>query len=350
MKNNVLTDNRTATIKLFIILSVLLPVTIVFATGFGAVGIPFEGTVRIILSKWGVIEAKDIDEGFIAIIYHVRFPRVLVAALVGAALSVSGAVMQGMFRNPMADPGILGVSSGAGLGAVIAVSTGLVSAGIFYLPVLAVVGASASAFLIYRLSVRGGKIPVMNLLLSGIAVSMFLGAVTTLILSWSSSDRVKQFLFWTSGSLNDSRWEDLYISFVPILVCTLLLFMFSRDLNVLLLGEEEAHSVGLDPVRARKYLLALSSANAAFAVCICGGISFVGLIVPHIIRLIAGPDHKKLLPASALGGAVFLVACDLLSRLLSNTFSIGVGIITSMIGAPYFLYLLYRNRKEGGAF
>jgi iron complex transport system permease protein len=357
----------------------ILAAAAVLAAGAGSVAVPFVQTLKIlvknvgsaiiavvrpVLSQVPVLEnlvpvlensgllCQDVvfDPGYEQIIFFVRLPRVLLAVLTGAALSLSGAVMQGLFRNPMADPGILGVSSGAGLGAVIAIGTGLAARAIFFLPICASIGSLAASFLIFALSVRKGKIPVMNLILSGIAVSMFLSAVTTVLLSFISGDQVKQYIFWTVGNLNRSRWESIKLVIIPLILCTTALLGLAKELNIMLLGEEEAQSVGLNPVRIRKLMLVLASVNTAVCVAVTGTISFVGLIVPHIMRLIVGPDHRVLLPSSVLGGAVFLVLCDLVGRVVLIPEEISVGIVTSLLGAPYFLFLLNRTKRGEGVF
>ncbi len=337
-------------IKLKIALPVMaacLVCLIIAATAIGSVGVPLGMTGKIILKNLLKLDIQ-VPENLEHIIYYVRFPRVLLAVIVGSALAVSGGVMQGMFRNPMADPGIIGISSGASLGAVIAIGLGLVSGSMFFLPLFASIGSLSAAFIIYMLSMRKGKIPLMNLILTGIAVSMLLNAVITLVLSLVSGDRVKQFFFWTLGSLSTARWEDIQIVFVPASAGVIILNLFARDLNIMMLGEEEAHSLGLNPSSYRKLLLLFSSLTTAAAVCVSGTISFVGLIVPHIVRLATGPDHRILLPVSAFGGAIFLVVCDLIGRVAPIPGGIGAGIITSLLGAPYFLFLLNRRRKTGG--
>ena len=332
------------------VMLLLLAVIVVIATALGSVPVPFMQTVRIILKNWGIGTDGSFSGGQESIIYFVRFPRVIVAMLVGAALSTSGAVMQGMFRNPMADPGIIGVSSGAGLGAVIAIVFGLSARNMFMLPLFASTGSIAAAFLIFLLSRKGGRVQSLTLILAGIAVSTLLGAITNIFLTMAYDYQVREFMFWVLGDLYNRQWEHAGLIFIPVIVCILILFTFSRDLNILMLGEEEAQSVGLNPSRTRIILLFLVCVTTASAVCVSGIIGFVGLIVPHILRLIAGPDHRILLPASAIGGAVFLVSCDLVSRLLIMPGEIRVGIITSLLGAPYFLYLLHKNRREGGVF
>ncbi|MEG6612445.1 iron ABC transporter permease [Pseudoclostridium thermosuccinogenes] len=334
--------------KKFIIAMLLaLMAVVVFATAVGAVYVPFAQTVKIILKNFGLIKNVEFQSGQESIIFYIRFPRVLVAVMVGAALATSGAVMQGIFRNPMADPGTLGVSSGASLGAVVAIALGLTTRSLYVMPVFAAAGALTVAFVIFVLSLRSGKISPLTLILSGIAVSMFVNAITSVVLSFARSDQIKEYIFWTTGGLGSRRWEHLAIGIGPILVCGALLFLFSRELNVLMLGEEEAYALGLDPSKARKIMLFLSSITTAAAVSVSGNISFVGLIVPHIMRLIVGPDHRALLPASAVGGALFLVLCDVVARTVIQPEEIGVGIITSLLGAPYFLSLLIKTRKEG---
>jgi iron complex transport system permease protein len=365
--------------KILPVMLLILGAVLIMASGAGSVKVPFLQTLKIIVKNiWAVIIAviepvmarvpflknagtalrnsgllfqnAVFEEGHEQIIYLIRLPRVLMAVVTGAALSTSGAVMQCLFRNPMADPGILGVSSGAGLGAVIAIGTGLTAYSIYFLPLFASIGSLSAAFLIFALSVRKGKVPVMNLILSGIAVSMFLSAVTTVLLSFISGDQVKQYIFWTVGNLNRSRWESLGLVILPVLICTTVLLLLAKELNVMLLGEEEAQSVGLNPASTRKLMLIISSVNTAVCVAVTGTISFVGLIVPHIMRIIVGPDHRVLLPASVVGGAIFLVLCDLVGRVVLIPEEISAGIITSLVGAPYFLFLLNRTKRGEGFF
>nr|WP_242855799.1 iron ABC transporter permease [Ruminiclostridium josui] len=242
----------------------------------------------------------------------------------------------------------MGISSGSGLGAVLAIKLGLTAVSMYFMPMFAFTGAFVAIFVIYILSYKKGKVPVLTLMLSGIAVSTFIGAITNIILTLSYDYQVKEFLFWSTGGLDGRRWEHVQLVVVPIILSVTLMFVFSRDLNVLMLGEEEAKSVGLSSGKIRTVLLVLVSIATASAVCVSGAISFVGLIVPHIMRLLVGPNYKKLLPASSIGGAIFLVACDLVARVVVVPYEIGVGIITALVGAPYFLYLLLRSKKEGG--
>jgi len=326
----------------------LLAVLIVVGTSLGSVSVPLGDTATILLSKLG-LRVGAIDPKWDSIIFLVRLPRVLGAALIGAALAVSGAVMQGLLRNPMADPGIIGVSAGAGFGAVSAIAFGLTVQGPWFLPLFASVGSLAATGVIFLLSIRRGDMGLFTLLLAGLAVGTFFAAGTSLVLTFASRDNVAQFIFWAMGNLSGIRWESLGLVIVPIALGLALLLLFGRELNVLLLGEEEARSVGLNVFAVRVGLLVLVSVTTASAVCISGPIGFIGLIVPHVLRLLLGPDHRLLLPASALGGACFLVACDLVARLALPSQEVNVGIVTALLGAPYFLFVLRRSeRRETG--
>lgn len=328
-------------------LAVGLAVMVVVATAVGSVTVPLADTVAVILQNLG-LPAGPVDPKDNAIIFLIRLPRVLGAALVGAALATAGAALQSLLRNPMADPGLLGVSSGAGFGAVLSIGLGWASQGLWFTPLLAVAGALTASSVILVLSFRGTKKTVFTLILAGLAVSTFFGAGTSLVLSLVSHDNVAQFLFWAMGTLTEVRWETLALVAGPVVLGIAGLLVFGRDLNVLLMGEDEARSVGVDVTRTRLVLLVLVSVTTAGAVATSGPVGFVGLMVPPLLRLVLGPDNRLLLPASALGGALFLVACDLVSRMLGGPREINVGIVTALLGAPYFLFLLVRSGKKEG--
>lgn len=330
-----------------LILFIIFLIGIIAAISLGSVHLPFGDVCKLFLYTCGLDFNCSFAPGEKAIFFLIRLPRVLVGALVGGALGVSGAIMQGMFRNPMADPSVLGVSSGASLGAVIAIVLGLSTKNLYYLPALASLGALLASALVFFLASRKGKIPTLTLILSGIAVSTFIAAFTSLILSFAYEYQLKEFLFWTMGGLDDRRWEHVDLIFLPLVIGITLLLFFSQELNILLLGEEEAQALGVNPAKVRVKLLVFSSVTTALAVSVTGTIGFVGLIVPHIMRLLVGSEHRVLLPASVLGGSIFLVFCDLLARQICPLGEIRVGIVTAMIGAPYFIYLLSKAKKEG---
>ncbi|ELZ91459.1 corrinoid ABC transporter permease [Haloferax mucosum ATCC BAA-1512] len=273
------------------------------------------------------------------IVLSVRLPRILLAALVGFALATAGTVMQGFFRNPMADPSIVGVSSGAAVGAVATIVLSLSVP--FGLEGAAFVTAVVTAFVVYLIATEDGRTPVATLLLAGVAVQTFLGAVISFLLL-QSGESLRQVVFWLMGHLSGATWDEVGMLALVLPLPFLLVLVHARDLNVLLLGEGDAHALGIEVERTKKLLLATASIITAAAVAVSGVIGFVGLVVPHMLRLLVGPDHRVLLPASALAGASFLVATDTIAR--SGAAEIPVGVVTAAVGAPFFLYLL-RTRE-----
>ena len=347
-------------------LLVALLATIAGAATVGPVSIPYSTVAKALLNATPVpvgvtvrgglgLELAnpfsfDVAQTQQLIVVGVRAPRIVLAAVVGFALAAAGTVMQGFFRNPMADPSIVGVSSGAALGAVAAITApGLVVAvtGPLGVPkgvgiqTAAFVGAIVAAFLVYAIATEGGRTPVATLLLAGVAVQTFLGAVVSFLLL-NAGESIRRALFWLMGHLKGAAWPDVWSSLVLVAIPFALLLVYARDLNVMLLGEEDAQSLGVEVERTKRILLALASLATAAGVAVAGIIGFVGLIVPHVMRLLVGPDHRILLPTSALAGASFLVATDTLAR--SGSAEVPVGIVTAALGAPFFLYLL-RQRE-----
>ena len=280
-----------------------------------------------------------------AVLFHIRLPRTLVGLMVGAGLGISGAVLQGIFSNPLADPGIIGVSSGASVGAVLAIALGVTAVSVLSLPAFAFCGSMLAVGLTVSLSMRHGRIPIMTLLLSGVVVGMFLAACTAAILTVMNEQKMQQYLFWTIGGLDYRRWDHVLLGIAPIGISACIMTLLARHLNLLAFGEVEARAAGMPVTAFRLLFLALASLTTAAGVCISGNIGFVGLVVPHMMRLLVGPDHRRLLPASLLAGGAFLVLCDSLGRLLLSGLEIRVGIMTAFIGTPYFLYLLRRHMK-----
>ncbi|MEX0762882.1 MAG: iron chelate uptake ABC transporter family permease subunit [Dehalococcoidia bacterium] len=285
-----------------------------------------------------------------AIIGNIRLPRIALALSVGAALGVSGAVMQGLFRNPMADPGIIGVSTGGSLGAVIAIATGAAAASLAALPAFAFVGAMGALLLVYAIANAGGRFSMATLLLAGVAVSAFLGAIVSAIILFTNDQQAqREMIFWLAGGLDSSRWADVRVALPVIAAGVLIALVFTRDLNLLLVGEDEARALGVRVDLVRNLLLVCASLVTGAAVAFSGTIAFVGLVVPHTLRLFVGADHRVLLPLSALGGAAFLLAADTAARLLISPAELRVGIITAFFGAPFFLFLLMRNKSRAGS-
>lgn len=277
------------------------------------------------------------------VVWNLRLPRLLLGLGTGAALAASGAALQGIFGNPLADPGILGVSGGASLGAVILLLTGLPARQYLFLPLGAFAGAALASLLVGILGRSENDREQVRLLLAGVAVSLFCGALTAGLLSFAPDAIMRQYFFWTLGNLGVGTWQQAAVLLPLLLVVLLVLCLWGRPLNLLSLGEEQALALGLDAPRWRKQVLGWVSLLMGLAVCAGGNIGFVGLIIPHMLRLLTGPDHRSLLPLSALGGALFLVLCDSLGRALLPGGEIRVGIVTALFGAPYFLWLLRRR-------
>jgi iron complex transport system permease protein len=273
-----------------------------------------------------------------AIVQEIRLPRIALGAVVGFSLGTSGAVMQGFFRNPMADPSIIGVSSGAAVGAVATIAFPVALP--FGLQTAAFVGAVLAAFGVYLLATENGRTPVATLLLSGLALQTFLGAVVSYMLL-HTGEGLEEAILWLMGHLRYSRWGHVEATLPLALVFFTVLLVYARDLNVLLLGESEAQALGIEVERTKQLLLVTSALLTAGAVAVAGIIGFVGLIIPHIMRLLVGPDHRVLVPTSALAGATFLVLADTLAR--SGPAEVPVGIVTAAVGAPFFLFLLRRR-------
>ncbi len=284
-----------------------------------------------------------------AIVFEIRLPRIILGALVGGALGVSGAAMQGLFRNPMADPYIVGVSPGAALGAVVAIATGVSAgfAGLSAVPIAAFLGGMGAAASVVALARRGGRFPVTDLLLVGLAVGAFAAAVYSFIILTLNPNKVSSVLFWLLGSLAPADWSRVVAALPYLVVATFGLLLLSRELDVFSLGEEQAGYLGIRVERLKLLAVAFAALAAAAAVAVSGVIGFVGLIVPHVARLFAGPRHVLLLPVSGLWGAAFLMLADDAARTILSAEEIPVGIITALCGAPFFLYLLNRSRKRG---
>jgi len=286
----------------------------------------------------------DLPEYYASVFWDVRIPRILLAGLVGAALACAGTAMQAVFRNPMADPFIVGVSSGAAVGAASAGLIGLtVAVGAFTAPVLAFAFALVTVLVVYRMGSVGGRIHVDTLLLSGVAVASFLGAVVSFLIYFARED-YHQLIPWLLGSMAVARWSYVWILILPVAIGCFVVFMYGRELNALLLGEETAHNLGANPESLKRVMLTVAALLAAGAVAFTGIIGFVGLIVPHMMRMVVGANHRVLVPAATLFGASFLIWADAISRTIIPAQELPVGIITALCGGPFFLYLLHRSK------
>lgn len=345
--------SRLGAVMLYIVLCIAVPTVILIAVSFGSVAIPLSTIIKIFLNLTGLFHfSQQWDPSTEIIILDVRLPGVVGAALVGAALAVAGVLFQGLLRNPLADPYLLGTSSGAALGATVAfvLPFDTVFGSFFPLtPALAFVGALATVLLVYLLASSDGRTPVVTLLLAGVVVNAVLVACQTLILNlWPSTDfgRVMGLFNWLAGGVVVENWSSLFLIAGIVLVGLLAAFWLSRTLDVFALGEDGAAYLGVRVDRARFLIVITASLLTAAAVSISGLIGFVGLVTPHVLRLLLGPGHRKLIPAAALVGAIFLMLADLLARTLIAPSVLPVGIFTALIGAPFFLVLLRNSKRD----
>ncbi len=352
--------------RLVIVCSVLLVLlfsAMVFAASTGPTAIPAGDVADSLLNYIGLDRSVNVNGATYRIVTVVRLPGLMVAALVGSALACAGVTMQGLFRNPLADPGIIGVSAGASFGVVLAITqlatlgdmwlltNGPLGNALWRIPAAAFMGAIIAALVVYTLSLQRGRTNLAALLLAGIALNSVMGAITSVLLLRSADfNSMRAVLSWLVGSLEGRGWDYFHVAKWPILFSMLLIQLYSRDLNLIVIGEESAQSLGVNVPRTRLVLLALSSLMTASAVSIAGAIGFVGLIVPHMLRLVIGPDHRVLLPASMIGGAAFLVFADALARSVIAPELLPVGTITALVGGPFFMFLLWRNRRAIAVF
>ncbi|WP_406244111.1 FecCD family ABC transporter permease [Tissierella carlieri] len=316
----------------------------------GTANISSIDTFRIVGSKLPIIkkyiDVSDIEKSHQTIIWSIRLPRVLLGILVGASLSMAGTAFQGIFKNPMADPYVIGISSGAALGASIAIILGVNIAfiNISTISIFAFIGALGAVFTVYNIARIKNKVPVTTLLLAGIAIGQFLTAIMSFLMVIYSKDMAK-IIYWTLGSLAGKGWEPLIKISIPVIISMIFINFFARDLNIMLTGEESAQSLGVDVEKTKIYILILGTFMVSMVVSIAGIIGFVGLIIPHIVRIILGPDNRIILPASAFVGGIFMVSADTIARTIISPVEIPVGIITALFGGPFFLYLLRKSKR-----
>ncbi len=330
------------------ILLVLLVAAVIISASLGAVTVPIPLVAKATINHLpvlGDIFHYSVPEDVDMIVWQLHIPRMLLAALVGLSLAIAGAALQGLLLNPLADPYMIGVSSGAAVGAGIGVILGLQGWMMgFGIPLLAFVFAMISVSVVYLLAMRAGKVSVLSFLLAGVVVGAFMWAVLTFLMTFSS-ENLETIVFWTMGSFAGSDpWGRVLVILPFAFVGSFALYAFARDLNLFALGEESARHLGVETESLKRKLIAATALLTAAAVSVSGTIGFVGLMVPHITRRIVGPDHRILIPCSALLGALLMIAADTVARTVMAPGEIPVGIITALLGAPFFMYLL---RKTG---
>jgi iron complex transport system permease protein len=345
-----LIKEKTGYRRYFCLGILFLLIIIILAANFGIADISFKQTALIMMSRIPILNKftslKGIKDTSELIILQLRLPRVILASLVGAGLSVVGTSFQGIFKNPMADPYVLGISSGAALGASLTIVFGVEISllGMSLITVTAFIGAVVTTLVVYNIARVGSKIPNITLLLAGVATNYLLSALISLIMIFNR-EQIEKIIMWTMGSLSTASWNQVLILTIIVLPSISVLYFFHRDLNIMLLGEDSARNLGVEVEKVKKIILLISTIMIAAVVSFSGIIGFVGLIIPHTIRLVFGSNHKVVIPFSAIGGAIFLIICDTIARSLITS-EIPVGIVTSLFGVPFFLYLLYKTKKK----
>jgi iron complex transport system permease protein len=330
------------------LLTVAGAVAAVVAAGRGAYSVPPGEVVAAVLRRIGLLGGHAADPVADQVLWEIRFPRVCLGLLVGASLGAAGAAMQGSFSNPLAEPGLVGVSSGAVLGAAVQIVLGVHVLGTWTITAFAFAGGLVTVLLVYTASRDRGRTEVVTLVLTGIAVNAFTGAVIGLVTYFSDDAELRSITFWNLGSMAAATWSKVAVV-APVAALGLVVAMgCARRLDLLSLGEREARHLGVDVERLRIVLLTTVALLAAASVAVSGVVLFVGLVVPHLVRMVAGPGHRVLLPGSALGGALILVLADLASRTVAAPAEIPLGVLTSLVGSPFFFWLLRRTRAGQG--
>ena len=333
-------------------LLVSLPFAVIFGLNSGAVDIPIETIIDLGFEVFQSSGKDTVTQQVKTILFDIRLPRICLAILIGAILAISGAVMQGLFRNPLAAPSLIGVSSGASVGAsVVIVLAGAwlqsnTALGLSLVAVGAFIGSFLVTVLVYRLSTSALGTSVTTMLLAGIAVSALAGAVSGLLSYYADNEMLRQISIWQMGNLSTANWQRVLVLAVVAILVLSLFPRESKSLNALLLGESEARHLGIDVQQVKRKLILLTTLGIGTAVAIGGMIGFVGLIVPHIVRLLIGPDHRWLLPVSALAGGVLLLLADTIARIIIAPTELPTGILTAILGAPFFIMLLVQQRRE----
>lgn len=331
------------------VLAILLVASVLVAVAAGSVGISPLTTVRLVAWKFGLADRPYVPVSTEVILFQLRLPRVILAVIVGLALAIAGTLFQGLFRNPLADPAIVGVSSGAALGAIaVIVAGGGALFGGLGVSLAAFVGGMVTATFVYRLARVGPAVNVATLLLAGIAVAAVISAVMSLVMSFAGEE-IRSIYFWLLGGLSARGWSAVEVVGPLILLGSAGAVLLIRDLNLVSLGEERAAQLGMDVDRFKWQAVALGALLAGAAVSVAGVIGFVGLMTPHVMRLVVGADHRRLLPAVLLAGPVFLVLADLVARVVIAPQELPLGAVTALVGGPFFLYLLRRERGKASS-
>ena len=334
-------------------LSILLLATMLFSLTIGAVSIPVKDVVVILLQKIGLFGSAEVDSMHQVVLSTIRFPRIFMTLLIGAALGVSGASLQGLFRNPLVEPSLIGVSGGSAVGVVLIIvfgaSLGLPKDGFLYnslIPFTAFAGGLLATFLVLKLSNQSGKTNIAVLVLVGVAINALAGAVIGLAIFYADENQLRTFTFWTLGDLGGATTAKLMIAAPVLVIATGALLFFSNTLNAVALGEAEAYHMGVDVERTKRSVIFFSALAVGVSVSLAGMIGFVGLVIPHVIRVLFHSDNRLVLPASVIGGAWLLLVADIIARTVVTPAELPIGVMTALIGAPFFIVLLMKAKLK----
>ena len=334
-------------------LSICLVLSTLFSLAVGAVSIPVQDVAVILLRKLGLFSSVEVESMHEIVLYSIRLPRIFMTLLIGASLGLSGACLQGLFRNPLVEPSLIGVSGGSASAVVLIIVFGgsfsIPAAGMmhdFILAIAAFLGGLAATFFVLKLSNQRGKTNIAVLILIGVAINAMAGAVIGLAIFYADENQLRTFTFWTLGDLGGASWDKLMIAVPMLLLSSGMLLGFSKSLNALALGEAEAFHLGVDTERTKRNIILLSALGVGVSVSMAGMIGFIGLVVPHVIRVSFFPDNKLVLPASIICGALLLVLSDLIARTIVSPAELPIGVVTALIGAPFFIALLMNAHRK----
>jgi iron complex transport system permease protein len=326
---------------------------VLFSLTIGAVSIPVKDVAVIILQKIGLFKSIEVDGMYEIVLSTIRIPRIIMTILIGASLGISGAALQGLFRNPLVEPSLIGVSGGSASAVVLFIVFGgpavMDVTGWIYnaiLPLLAFAGGLLATFIVLRLSSQSGRTNIAVLVLTGVAINALAGAIIGLSIFYADENQLRTFTFWTLGDLGGASWSKLMIASPLLISSSLGLIFFSSSLNALALGEAEAYHVGVNVEQTKRIVIFLAALSVGVSVSLAGMIGFIGLIVPHVIRVSFYADNKLVLPASILGGALLLVLADVIARTIVTPSELPIGVVTALIGAPFFIGLLLNAKTK----
>jgi iron complex transport system permease protein len=334
-------------------LGILLFAGVLFSLSIGAVSIPIGDVGVILLKKLGLFSSTEVNSTHEVVLNAIRLPRIIMTMLIGAALGISGASLQGLFRNPLVESSLIGVSGGSAAAVVILVVFGssfaLPSSGWLYnalLPLVAFAGGIMATVTVLKLSYQSGKTNIAVLVLIGVAMNALTGAIIGLAIFYADENQLRTFTFWTLGDLGGATWDKLVIGAPLLLASSVSLLFYSRSLNAMALGEAEAFHMGVDVERTKRAIIFFSALGVGVSVSLSGMIGFVGLVVPHLVRVLFQPDHRLVLPASVLGGALLLLLSDIIARTVVIPAELPIGVVTALIGAPFFIMLLLNAKRK----